>query len=123
MAFTVSALDCFAQTSPLKIAQKNYVSLDLAYPYYKALLNKLELRKKLTLKNRGEAHITIISPPEYAILLTGIPRETLDNAASEFLKTTPCFEHLCLGVGELKTKVKSSQTYYLVISSAELITR
>lgn len=110
----------FAQTSPLKIAQKNYASFELAYPYYKALLNKLEVRKKLVLNNRGEAHITLITPPEYAILLTKIPRETLERLIDEFLKTTPRFEHICLGTVSLKTAVKSSQTYFVVISSPEL---
>jgi 2'-5' RNA ligase len=102
---------------------KNYISLDLAYPYYKMLLEKLERRIGHPLKSRGEAHITIITPPEYKVLTTKIPAEKLHAQANEFMQQSPAFTTKCLGHFEKKQPANSTtdHVYYVVTESKALL--
>ena len=73
---------------------------------------------KTSLETRGEAHITLITPPEFKVLVKKIPAEILHQMADKFIKTTPSFEHVCLGLGE---KFGAGKTYFVVIKSADLL--
>lgn len=100
-----------------KPALKNYTSYDLAYPYYKNVYDKL-VRRVGPLKNRGEAHITLISPPEFKNLTVknGIKPERIHQLTNEFVATQPQFTNNCLGHFE-----KDGQhVYYVVVDSQAL---
>lgn len=97
---------------------KDYISLDLAYPYYKRIFDKLASTSKTNIETRGEAHITLITPPEFKILSKKIPAATLHQMAENFIKTTPSFEHVCLGIGE---KFGAGKTYFIVVKSADFL--
>lgn len=99
---------------------KNYVSLDLAYPYYKLLLDKLEGRLKKPLKNRGEAHITLITPPEYQVLALKMKPERIHELANEFIEKNPPITNVCLGHFQKNIAGAANHTYYVVIHSPEL---
>lgn len=114
IAGVIMGVQSLGYTEPLK----NYISLDLAYPYYKRIFDKLDSKLKTGLVTRGEAHITLVTPPEFKVLATKIPVETLHQMADKFIKTIPSFEHVCLGLGE---KFGAGKTYYIAIKSADFL--
>lgn len=107
----------FKETS----AVKNYVSLDLAYPYYKMVFDKLETRLKTPLKNRGEAHITLVTPPEFKILATKISPKRIHELANQFMATNPPIQNMCVGHFEKKLTSQLEHVYYVVIEAPELV--
>jgi 2'-5' RNA ligase len=98
---------------------KNYVSLDLEYPEYQETLKKLDTFLGTILVNRGEAHITVITPPEFAILNTKVDTETIHQEWDQWkLKS---FKKTCLGEGSLKENKKTLKTYYVVVEAIDLL--
>lgn len=112
------APDATRDAASAKPALKNYTSYDLAYPYYKNVYDKL-VRRVGPLKTRGEAHITLISPPEYKNLTaknSSIKAERIHQLTNEFVATQPAFTNNCLGHFE-----KDGQhVYYVVVDSQAL---
>jgi len=98
---------------------KNYISLDLEYTPYKNLLEKLNLTLKTQLKNRGEAHITVITPPEFNELIKSVDATLIHDEWSNWTKKS--FKNLCLGVGQIIENAQTLQTYYIVVESSDLI--
>lgn len=101
---------------------KNYVSLDLEYGRYKALLNELD-KKVGTLKNRGEAHVTLITPPEFKALVAGgsITPEQIHEAYKLAALKPQDFKEICVGQSSKKIQAKKMSTYYVVIKSAAFL--
>ncbi len=114
IAGVIMGVQSLGFTEPLK----SYLSLDLAYPYYKRIHDTLESKLKTTLVTHGEAHITLVTPPEFEVLATKIPVATLHQMADKFIKTNPGFAHVCLGLGE---KFGAGKTYYVVVESADFL--
>ncbi len=98
---------------------KSYVSLDLAYPEYQQTLNKLDAFLSTKLINRGEAHITVITPPEFTKITAKVSPETIHQEWEEW--KTKTFKKVCLGEGSLKEKNQVLKTYYVVVEAPELL--
>lgn len=100
--------------------EKNYVSLDLEYARYKAIYEEL-VKKTGTLKSRGEAHITLITPPEFkALTATEGSKITAEQIHAEYKKsglTAQDFKEICLAQGELTIENKKMSTYFIVVKS------
>ena len=110
------------QAAADKAPAKDYISLNLDYPYYKMLFDKVERRTGLPLKNRGEAHITVITPPEFKILSQRIPAGRLQEEAEDFFEQQkPKYTNLCLGHAEKTLGKKLEQVYYVVVESKDLL--
>lgn len=118
---TVASDKSTVQPTEMKPALKNYISLDLAYPNYKLLLDKLEHRLGHSLKSRGEAHITLITPPEYKSLTQKLTPEQIHQEASEFFATEPKFTNECLGQFVKSAEPAKPVAYYVVVSSTEML--
>ncbi len=100
---------------------KNYISLELPYKEYEVERLGLEKKWALTLKNRGEAHITLLTPPEYEKLKQKIPPVEIHQMAETFLKTKPQFEKICVGSGSVQLNNHLEKTYYVVVSSKDFL--
>lgn len=73
------------------------------------------------LKHRGEAHITVITPPEFDALLDGvIPMHAIEAEVDAAL-TRASFEPVCVGRGRVSDAGEILETYYLVVQSEELL--
>lgn len=107
-----------ASTPP---AFKNYISLNLTYTTYFEKLQKLEKMLHHPLKNRGEAHITLITPPEYSHLRLRLSDAEIHQQAELFLKSEPQFNEVCIGSGESLIDQKKEATYYVVVESSDFI--
>ena len=113
--------NCATKSATSSLASKNYVTYELAYPEYQALFIRLQQGLERKLKSRGEAHITIITPPEFEILKSKLSPIRIHALASSFLKKPIFFKHVCLGQGEKKTKDQTEQVYFIVVAAPELL--
>jgi 2'-5' RNA ligase len=105
---------------PANSASKNYISYDLEYKPFEEMRLKLEKDQAVKLKNRGEAHITLVTPPEFEKLSQKLKPEEIHELAEKFLKTKPIYEKVCVGSGSLQIKSQAEKTFYVVIKSKEL---
>lgn len=102
-------------------ALKNYISYDLEFKPFEEMRLQLEKTLGSPLKNRGEAHITVITPPEYAKLSEKMKPEQIHALANETLVKTPKYEIICVGSGSLTIKDQVEKTYYVVVHANQLL--
>lgn len=117
IAFNILCFFSFEAHSALK----NYISYDLEYKPFEEMRLQLEKTLGSPLKNRGEAHITVITPPEYAKLVQKLKPEQIHSLANETLVKMPKYEIVCVGSGSLTIKGKVESTYYVVVAARELV--
>jgi len=76
------------------------------------------MERKLSLKNRGEAHITVITPIEYYdVLKSKISMEEINTIALQASIQDSEFKIEYIGEG----KKDKDSTFYLVVSSPQLV--
>lgn len=102
---------------------KDYLAMDLPYEPFAEIFKKLQIAEKKKLINRGEAHITVITPIEYHHVLRpkGVSIEEIDQIAKDMDIQNSNYEVLCLGLGEIAIDGNLEQTYYLVVQSEDLL--
>lgn len=123
--------------APQKISDKNYALSDdiyesesfkstpnlvqkpVSYAPIADLLSKIEHDESLKLKSRGEAHITIITPPEFQALKSHLSLAQIEKAFKKDIEKSK-FEVKCLGRGEKIINGKNEQVFYIVVSSPEI---
>lgn len=89
-----------------------YVTVDLEFEPFSKVRIDVEERRAVRLKNRGEAHITILSPPEFDLLTKILDaREVRDLVAHEIKLTAPDVHPICVGQG----RVAAEETWFVVI--------
>lgn len=95
-----------------------YLTMDLPFSPYERLRREIE-KKTGPLKHRGEAHITVITPPEFTKHLSpaGVTIEEIDFIAREMKIQSSRFRLVCVGKGELR----EMQTFYAVAESEDLM--
>lgn len=83
---------------------------------------QLESKIGLELKHRDEAHVTIVTPPEFSkVLAKKLTMEDISKLAPpEEIQSVP-LRILCLGKGEIQRDGKALSAYFLVVESEELI--
>lgn len=95
-----------------------YLSMNIYYSEVNSIRLELEKKQKISLKNRGEAHITVLTPIEVETLKSyGLNMSAIDELAQiEKIQQIP-FQVSCLGEGRLG----DLKTYFLVVKSKELL--
>ncbi|OYZ19269.1 MAG: hypothetical protein B7Y39_12085 [Bdellovibrio sp. 28-41-41] len=98
-----------------------YLSMSIDFDSIAAIRKNVEKIDRLVLQNRGEAHITVITPPEFEHLKSVLTMELLNEVALlNRIQETP-FEVVCVGRGQLKEDKKTLSTYYVVVDAPELV--
>jgi len=102
------------------VSHGDFYAVAVALPPAQALLKQLNTFLALPgagLKNRGEAHITALTPSEFSDLRAR-PKgmETINRIASAVNLQNAAWTPLCIGVG-VSAKDKALQTYYVVVES------
>lgn len=92
---------------------KDWLGLQLPVADFAELRKFIEEQLGKPLKNRGEAHITVVTPPEFMSM--GVKIEDLENAVRDDIQAAE-WRALCVGVGEKG----SEQTYYVVVDTRDL---
>lgn len=107
------------------ISHGDWLGLNLELPpvsHLREQLETIEINKnqlKQNLKTRGEAHITVLSPPEFAFFNGKFPMVEIEALVKPFLKTAQ-WQNLCIGQGHLAQKPEV-KTYFVVIKSQDLL--
>ena len=71
----------------------------------------------IILKNRGEAHITVITPPEYDVLKTQMNMKDIEKIALQQGLQKTSWTSVCVGEGRLKDMTN----YFVVVKSPDLL--
>ena len=100
----------------------SYLAIDVPYGPIKALQKKVEDYFGVTLKSRGEAHITVVTPVEHWKRL----RRFLDikdlhrYGEVEELQSMK-YSILCVGRGQRKLKENLESTFFVVLDAPEVV--
>lgn len=100
----------------------NYLAMNIAYAPVKALYEQLNQDVGGVLSNRGEAHITVITPPEFDLILSKHIRieQIEDIAIRNQIQHVP-FNVVCLGAAKSTIGGKLAQSYFIVVEAPELL--
>ncbi len=101
------------------VSHPDWLALTLDYTGFAELYRKINQRQALPLKNRGEAHITILTPPEFKSFQGQIPMSEIESLFQERIKNAT-FEIVCVGKGKLKSP-SDLQTFFVVVKSHDLL--
>ena len=100
----------------------SYLTMEINYGPIPALFKQLVSAEKLSLKTRGEAHITVITPPEFSkILKRKITMDEINELAQSLEIQKSLIEINCLGKGQTTIQGHKEATYYLVAKSDQLV--
>lgn len=101
--------------------QANYLQMVLPYPPVRSLFESLQKSVERELISRGEAHVTVITPPEFAVLSKRISiRDINDIALADNLQGAS-LQPVCVGVGRAAVGGRDEETYYVVVNSRDLV--
>jgi 2'-5' RNA ligase len=98
----------------------NYLSLTTPYEPVRKLHEELQSREGKQLVTRGEAHITVITPPEFNVLKTKLSITDLNAIAEEKNIQTSDIEPICVGKGSAPISGREENTYFIVVGSNRL---
>lgn len=99
-----------------------YLTMNLPFAPIETLWKSLEKAVETTLKNRGEAHITVVSPPEFTGVLSKVLTiQEINEIATSLRIQTSRFKAVCVGRAQVVLEGKTEQTYYVVVQSEDLL--
>jgi 2'-5' RNA ligase len=105
----------------------SYIMVDVPYAPVESLFKFIQTTLGTNLKNRGEAHITVITPVEFrSSLESKLSIDELNQMAVDAKLQEADFSVLGLGSGKVSQKdpqgnSKTLETFYLVVSAPELL--
>ena len=95
-----------------------YLAKSINFDPINELRKDIEASNNIVLKHRNEAHITVITPPEFEDVLSEfVSKEEINHLADAFDLTQESFHIACIGRGQLD----ELQTYFLLIESERLV--
>jgi 2'-5' RNA ligase len=98
-----------------------YLVMNVNHEPFAAIRKYIESEDKVTLAHRGEAHITVITPPEFDQLKSALPIElTNEVAILNRIQEMP-YEIICVGKGTKNEDGKKLITYFIVVDAPELV--
>lgn len=96
----------------------SYLAMNINYSPIKVLWKEIEKQEGLKLKNRGEAHITVITPVEFNNSLKSfLDIKEIHRIAAEAKIQELTFSPFCVGKGEKG----NLRTYFIVVKSKDLL--
>ena len=101
----------------------NYISVSLPFAPANLLKKHIERSTGLTLIDRGEAHITVLTPPEMQVLTQKLSKESVVDLLGVADLQDESFNVVCLGRGRITSGDKALDTYFIVTASKGLFER
>ncbi len=101
----------------------SYLAMNLPFSPVKELYQKIQALDGVSLKSRGEAHITVVTPVEYWSILKphNITIEQINQIADLMKIQNSKFDPLCVGRGSVILSGKEENTYFIVVQSNDLV--
>ncbi len=101
---------------------ESYLTMTIPYTPIQSLFTELEALLGRRLKNRGEAHLTVITPPEYnSILKSHLSMAEIEEIALKMQIQNLPFKVVCLGRAEARVDGRLEETFYVVVKSPALL--
>jgi 2'-5' RNA ligase len=119
-AFTIEAAAFDGSRERFK-SHPNYLSMKTPYAPVLGLFRQLETELGQKLITRGEAHVTVITPGEFADISSYISLDEVERIATKMGIQDSVLEPLCLGRGQARIDGFDHQTYFIVVRSAHLL--
>lgn len=99
----------------------SYLAMNLPFAPFADLKQQVEKEFNVKLKNRGEAHITVITPPEFKNELSlSLNINAISNFARQFNIQKVNFKPICVGQASLVVDGKKESVFYVVVDAPEL---
>lgn len=93
-----------------------YVSLDLDFEPFAALRTDVEKRNGIKLQHRSEAHVTLVTPPEFDLLVKVLaPAEIRGVFEKHIDPKATTLKAVCVGQGVVEKNQKKEQTWFVVV--------
>ena len=99
------------------LSKGSYLAIDLPVAGYAAIEASVVTTSHVALKTRGEAHVTVITPPEFSALSQKLSMADLDGLAKSMNVGGADLQAQCVGVG---AKGLADQTVYVVVTSQRI---
>jgi 2'-5' RNA ligase len=96
----------------------NYLAVGINFAPIENLRQQIDRNEATSLQHRGEAHITIVTPPEYKTLSTHLSDSEIRSVLQEAL--TIDFSTVCLGRGDKQENHIKLSTFFVVIKSDDI---
>lgn len=119
--FTISQDVLKNSTIPF-LPHNSYLIMNVNYSPVKKLVEQINNLRSSPLKDRGESHITVITPVEFQnILNKKLSIAEINALAKELNIQNSKFEMTCVGKGSVEMRGKEESTFYIVVKSPALI--
>lgn len=99
---------------------ETYLAVNMDYKWITSLRNQIQRRTQEKLKDRGEAHITVINPLEYEVIKDKMDITEINQMARDMGIQRSKFTIAGIGRGQANLSDKSAVTYFLILESDEL---
>ncbi len=97
-----------------------YLAMAVPFAPVEALRRLVDAHLGRALVHRGEAHITVLTPPEYADIAPYVTIEHIHALAAAANIQDIVFEVACLGRGDASLEGRVESTYFVVVESSGL---
>ncbi|MCC7442603.1 MAG: 2'-5' RNA ligase family protein [Bdellovibrionales bacterium] len=98
----------------------SYLAQNLPYAPVPAFVSDVEREFGLTLRTRGEAHVTVITPPEAIRLGSHLSIQRIHELASPEVQRAALVP-ICLGRGQKALGGRLESTFFVVLNSSDLL--
>ncbi len=98
----------------------SYLAMNIPFAPTERLRENLENTFNVSLKHRGEAHVTVVTPPEFERLSSNISIQQINLIAATHIQQHS-FKIECLGESKTILNGEIARTFFLVISSDDLV--
>ena len=106
----------FAGSKAPFVSHPDYLAMNLPAGPAQKLLGGLNAALKTKLKSRGDAHITVLTPPEVAVLKKTLSMKEIEAIASKAEMQSAAITPVGLGMGS----VPKDETFFVVVKAPEL---
>ena len=103
------------------VPQTNYVAMPLPFAPFAELYQQLSARVPEKLISRGEAHVTVLTPPEFEKLKSHLSIDEINAITTALEIQSVKVKPFCLGRGDTVIEGKHEQTYFVVVEAAGLL--
>lgn len=114
--------DAFDGSSSHLEVHANYLVMALPFEPMKPFFGRLQQRSERALISRGEAHVTVITPPEFEALKSKMSIDEINAIAASSGIQKARLNPLCLGAGHASMDGHQEVTFFIVIQSEDLLT-
>ncbi len=99
----------------------NYVSVEIPFSPVQSIYQQVQTQTGLTLQNRGEAHITVITPPEFSELKSKLTMQDIEMLQGSGSLQKILFTIECVGMVQKAAAQVPLKAFFLVVKSVDLL--